>query len=129
MLAVLDLDPVRRPPRTIRPIPELRHQPLQPHQTGMPEQVRADLALLEFGHEYAVDGRSDFNGLHSRKHDDEVQFYTFDMLAGDSQDLHKLPLSMRKINLARLARRVDTEQHGFAVDDEARIPSADIDQS
>jgi len=28
-----------------------------------------------------VDGRSDFNGLHSRKHNDEVQFYAFDMLA------------------------------------------------
>ena len=26
-----------------------------------------------------VDGISDFNGLHSRKHDDEVQFYAFDM--------------------------------------------------
>jgi hypothetical protein len=28
-----------------------------------------------------VDGRSDFNGLHSRKHNDEVQFYAFDMPA------------------------------------------------
>ena len=27
-----------------------------------------------------VDGRSDFDGLHSRKHDHEVQFYAFDML-------------------------------------------------
>jgi len=25
-----------------------------------------------------VDGRSDFNGLHSRKHDAEVQFYAFE---------------------------------------------------
>jgi hypothetical protein len=25
-----------------------------------------------------VDGRSDFNGLHSRRHDGEVQFYAFD---------------------------------------------------
>ena len=25
-----------------------------------------------------IDGVSDFNGLHSRKHDDEVQFYAFD---------------------------------------------------
>ena len=55
-----------------------------------------------------VDGRSDFNGLHSRKHDDEVQFYAFDMLVSDGEDLRKLPLSMRKTNLARLlARRVD----------------------
>ena len=36
-----------------------------------------------------VDGRSDFNGLHSRKHDDEVQFYAFDMLVSDGEDLRK----------------------------------------
>ena len=55
-----------------------------------------------------VDGRSDFNGLHSRKHDDEVQFYAFDMLVSDGDDLRKLPLSLGKTNLARLlARRVD----------------------
>jgi bifunctional non-homologous end joining protein LigD len=55
-----------------------------------------------------VDGRSDFNGLHSRKHDAEVEFYAFDILVSDGEDLRKLPLSMRKTNLARLlARRVD----------------------
>jgi bifunctional non-homologous end joining protein LigD len=55
-----------------------------------------------------VDGRSDFNGLHSRKHDGEVEFYAFDMLVSDGEDLRKLALSMRKTNLARLlARRVD----------------------
>jgi hypothetical protein len=40
-----------------------------------------------------VDGRSDFNGLHSRRHDDEVQFYAFDMLLSDGEDLRKLPLA------------------------------------
>ena len=55
-----------------------------------------------------VDGVSNFDGLHSRKHDAEVQFYAFDMLVGDGEDLRKLPLTMRKTNLARLlARRVD----------------------
>jgi len=55
-----------------------------------------------------VDGRSDFNGLHSRRHDAEVQFYVFNMLLSDGEDLRKLPLSLRKTNLARLlARRVD----------------------
>jgi len=55
-----------------------------------------------------VDGRSDFNGLHSRKHDAEVEFYAFDMLVSDGEDLRKLPLSMRKTNLHRLlARGVD----------------------
>jgi ATP-dependent DNA ligase len=55
-----------------------------------------------------VDGISDFDGLHSRKHDDEVQFYAFDCLVSDGEDVRKLPLSMRKANLSRLlARRVD----------------------
>ena len=55
-----------------------------------------------------VDGRSDFNGLHSRKHDAEVQFYAFDILVSDGEDVRRLPLIMRKANLARLlARRVD----------------------
>ena len=40
-----------------------------------------------------VDGRSDFDGLHSRLHDAEVQFYAFDMLAADGDDIRKLPLS------------------------------------
>ena len=55
-----------------------------------------------------VDGNSDFAALHSRKHDAEVQFYAFDMLAGDGGDYRRLPLSMRKANLARLlARRTE----------------------
>jgi ATP-dependent DNA ligase len=55
-----------------------------------------------------VDGIADFNALHSRQHDDEVQLYAFDVLAMDGDDLRSLPLSMRKTNLARLlARRSD----------------------
>ena len=55
-----------------------------------------------------VDGISDFKGLHSREYDDEVQFYAFDILVEGGEDVRKLPLSMRKTNLARLlARRVD----------------------
>ena len=52
-----------------------------------------------------VDGHSDFNGLHSRHFEDEVQLYAFDILALDGDDLRKLPLSMRKTNLARLLAR------------------------
>lgn len=55
-----------------------------------------------------VDGVSDFNALHSRKHEHEVQLYAFDCIALDGDDLRNLPLSMRKTNLARLlARRPD----------------------
>jgi bifunctional non-homologous end joining protein LigD len=55
-----------------------------------------------------VDGVADFNALHSRQHDEEVQLYAFDILALDGEDLRSLSLSMRKTNLARLlARRPD----------------------
>jgi ATP-dependent DNA ligase len=52
-----------------------------------------------------VDGISDFNGLHSRQYDDEVQLYAFDILALNGEDLRKLPLGLRKTNLARLLAR------------------------
>ena len=35
----------------------------------------------------------------------EVQFYAFDILVSDGEDVRKLPLSMRKTNLARLLAR------------------------
>jgi bifunctional non-homologous end joining protein LigD len=55
-----------------------------------------------------VDGITDFNALHSGKHNEEVQLCAFDLLAMDGDDLRDLPLSMRKANLARLlARRPD----------------------
>jgi ATP-dependent DNA ligase len=55
-----------------------------------------------------VDGISDFNALHSGKRNDEVQLCALDVLAMDGEDLRRLPLSMRKANLARLlARRPD----------------------
>ena len=40
-----------------------------------------------------VDGISDFNALHSRKHDDEVQFCAFDILAEGGENLRDPPLS------------------------------------
>jgi bifunctional non-homologous end joining protein LigD len=55
-----------------------------------------------------VDGVADFNALHSRQHDEEVQLYAFDLLALDGEELRGLPLSQRKTNLTRLlARRPD----------------------
>src|SRR5258708_8406531 len=52
-----------------------------------------------------VDSISDFNGLHSRRHDDEVQLYAFDILSLEGDDLRGLPLHLRKIKLARLLAR------------------------
>jgi ATP-dependent DNA ligase len=36
-----------------------------------------------------VDGVSDFNALHSRKHDDEVQFCAFDIMVEGGDDLRQ----------------------------------------
>jgi ATP-dependent DNA ligase len=52
-----------------------------------------------------VDGVSDFNALHSGKHDDEVQLCAFDILVEGDDDLRKLPLHLRKSNLERLLAR------------------------
>jgi hypothetical protein len=52
-----------------------------------------------------IDGVPDFNALHSRKHDEEVQLYAFNILSLDGEDLRDLPLTMRKANLARLLAR------------------------
>jgi bifunctional non-homologous end joining protein LigD len=52
-----------------------------------------------------VDGTSDFIGLHSRRHDDEVKLYAFDVLALDGDDLRKMPLHLRKTYLERLLAR------------------------
>jgi ATP-dependent DNA ligase len=51
-----------------------------------------------------VDGIADFNALHSGRHNRDVQPCAFDVLAMDGDDLRRLPLSMRKTNLARLLR-------------------------
>ena len=45
-----------------------------------------------------VDGVSDFNGSHSRQHNDEVQLYAFDILMLDGEDVRKLRLHFRKTN-------------------------------
>ena len=43
-----------------------------------------------------VDGISDFNGLHSRQHNEEVQLYAFDTLAIEGEDFRELPLDIER---------------------------------
>jgi ATP-dependent DNA ligase len=52
-----------------------------------------------------VDGVSDFNALHSGKHNEEVQLCAFDLLVEGDDDLRKLPLHLRKASLERLLAR------------------------
>jgi ATP-dependent DNA ligase len=49
-----------------------------------------------------VAGIADFNALHSRQHDEEVQLCAFDILALNGEDLRGWPLSLRKTKLAQL---------------------------
>src|SRR6476620_1886183 len=49
-----------------------------------------------------VDGISDFNALHARQDDHEVQLYAFDCLSFGGDDLRRLPLHLRKTNLMQL---------------------------
>ena len=66
-----------------------------------------ELELLRLG----VEGISDFDGLQSRKHNEEVQFYAFDIMVSDGEDLRGLPLSMRKAAGWRTLRVLaDTDQ-------------------
>ena len=52
-----------------------------------------------------VNGVSDFNALHSGRHNEEVQLCAFDILAEGGDDLRKLPLHLRKTSLERLLAR------------------------
>ncbi|MCK1669454.1 DNA ligase [Bradyrhizobium sp. 153] len=52
-----------------------------------------------------VRGISDFDALHSRRHDAEAQLYAFDLLAHDGDDLRDHPLHARKAQLGKLLRR------------------------
>jgi ATP-dependent DNA ligase len=47
-------------------------------------------------------GISDFDALHSRRRDGDVQLYAFDILAIEGADVRQLPLSTRKLHLNRL---------------------------
>ena len=51
-----------------------------------------------------IDGVSEFNALHSGKHDEEVQFCAFDILAEVGDDLRRLP-RFTSDNLERLLAR------------------------
>lgn len=41
-----------------------------------------------------IDGVADFNALHARKYDEEVQFCAFDILFEGGDDLRELPLHL-----------------------------------
>ena len=52
-----------------------------------------------------VDGISDFDALHFRQHDEEVQLRAFDLLVEGGHNLRNLPLHLRKASLEHLLAR------------------------
>ena len=54
MRPMFDLDPAIEPAGAIAALAVFRNRAFEPHQAGVPEQVRTDLALLEVGQENAV---------------------------------------------------------------------------
>jgi ATP-dependent DNA ligase len=68
---------------------------------GPAEAILSDGEAMILG----VDGVSDFDALHSGRHNEEVQLCAFDLLVEGGDDLRKLPLHMRKANLERLLAR------------------------
>jgi ATP-dependent DNA ligase len=50
-------------------------------------------------------GISDFDALHSGKHNAEAQLYAFDLVGIAGDDLRQLPLFERKAELGKLLRR------------------------
>ena len=74
------------------------------------------------------DGVSDFNGLHSRRHNDQIKLYAFDILALDGDDLRTLPLHLRKEKLARLlAKHRDWAEGLVAARAALRLNLADLE--
>lgn len=51
-----------------------------------------------------VQGISDFNALHSNRHNEEAQLYAFDLVAIDGDDLRDVPLFERKARLGKLLK-------------------------
>jgi hypothetical protein len=51
------------------------------------------------------DGKSDFDKLHSRAHDQQVFLYAFDLLGLNGEDYRNHPLEKRKAKLEKLLAR------------------------
>ena len=91
MLPVLDLDPTIGPAAAIAALAMLGDHTLQPHQAGVPEQVRADLALLEVGQEYAVDAARQQSGEAGLAH---VERQSAEILAIADEDVEGVELHL-----------------------------------
>jgi hypothetical protein len=100
----------------------LRHHALQPHLAGCPEQVRSDLALLEWGDEDAVrPARQQTRevGLADRER------YAAQVFAIECEDVEGVELNLvivlARVQGVEVRDAVDPEHHGLAVDHEQAV--------
>ena len=73
------------------------------------------------------DGGSDFEMLHSRKHDATAMLWAFDLLALNGEDLRQLPLETRNAKLAKLLK--GSRQSGIGLTDHVKAPGAKVFQA
>ena len=62
------------------------------------------------------DGRSDFDKLHSRAHDDAVCLYAFDLLELNGEDYRQHPLEQRKARLEKVLARTQGRRFSEHID-------------
>jgi ATP-dependent DNA ligase len=74
------------------PFPRIVASALNPEQESFV--IDGEVVVLD------KEGKSDFSAVSSGKHDEWAQFYAFDILAGDGEDLRPWPLALRKGTLA-----------------------------
>ena len=122
MAPVLDFDPAVRPASAIDAFPVFRHQPLQPHQASVAEQVRSDLALFERRNVDAVNP--------PRQQPSEVglahrQRRLAQILAVVDQHVERIELHLiivlAAVQAVEIRSPVDAQQQGLAVDHERAV--------
>ncbi len=69
-----------------------------------------------------MDGSSDFNALHSRKQDDEVQLYAFNIPALAGKDLRERPLHLQEQSRAAAGAAYHVEMIDWEVRDASTAP-------
>jgi hypothetical protein len=71
------------------------------------------------------DGKSDFDRLHSRTHDDAVFLYAFDLLELNGEDYREHPLEKRKAKLEKILARTQGMRFSMGPRNQARWLPAD----
>jgi hypothetical protein len=123
MVAVLHLDPIRRPASAIGPISAFRYQALQPHVAGRPKQVWTDLALFKRRDKNAVgppcQQPREVRLPHRERKRAHVVAVTGEHIEGVKLDLLVVLAGMQRVEIRDA---IDAKDDGLTVDDELLHP-------